>query len=47
MREIVYMVHISNQYILQTMCRPALDLLPYMEVRSVLTLRGKRKYQIF
>lgn len=36
-RDIVYIMHICYKYILQTICRLALNLLPYMKVRSVLT----------
>lgn len=35
-KEIVHIMHIGYKYILQTVCRPALNLLPYMQVRSVL-----------
>lgn len=50
-REIVYIMHIGYKYILQTICRPALNLLPYIKVTLVLTqwLKQcwKRKHQVF
>lgn len=36
-KEIVYIMHIGYKYILQTIFRPALNLLPYMQVRLALT----------